>query len=168
MTLPIRAFDWSSLEATLAQILDHRDLVREVSGIGTTALDALAADLGRVRRMLAVLGDRCNEAGSTSVRTLLVRVYHFAIEIGSHLTDLEVAALDRAPSTDEAESFARHATTSFVGAVDVAFDEALDTLPYGRGAALAWDLETLRVAVERIVLDAYAIEATRDCVPSRQ
>lgn len=159
-TLPIRAFDWSSLEDTLSQLLEHRALVRIVGPREPSALDRVASDLGRVHKMLAVLALRCNEVASTPLRGLLVRAYRWAIEVTTHLTDLDVATLDRDVTVDEAEAFGRHVTTEYLGAVDPAFDEVLPRLAHGprADASLHWDVETLRVAIERVILDVYAID----------
>lgn len=159
-TLPIRSFDWSALQASFSQMLEHRTLIRVVGPREPSALDRVADDLGRVEKMLGVLALRCNEMASTPLRALLVRAYRWAIDVTTELTDLDVATLDRDATSDEGEAFARHVTAEYLAIVDPAFDDVLPRLAHGpkADASLHWDVETLRVAIERVILDVYAID----------
>ena len=158
-TLLIRCFDWSSLQAGFAQILEHRALVRLAGEREMTALDRVAGDLGRIEQMLGVLAIRANESASTPLRGLVVRTYRWAMAVATTLTDLDVATLDRETTPDEAEAFARLVTTEYLALLDPTFDELLPRLASGprADASLHWDVETLRVGVERVILDVYAI-----------
>ncbi|MBS2017143.1 MAG: hypothetical protein JST00_29925 [Deltaproteobacteria bacterium] len=159
-TLPIRSFDWSALEASLEQMLEHRALVRLVGPKEPTALDRIADDLSRLQKMLQVLTLRANETAWPALRMLVVRTFRWAIDVTTTLTDLDVETLDRDVTQEEGEIFARQVTAQYLALVDPVFDDVLPHLARGprADASLHWDVETLRVAVERVILDVYSVD----------
>ena len=154
MTSAAAPGDWQGLDGLLTEILAHRGFVRASGPSEPTGLDRIAGDLGRIHAMLGVVGSRC---GSADVRfeAAVAQTYRWALEIGTLLADLEVASLDRAVSAPEAEAFARRAVTAYVVALEPCFDAAQATTAGSEEAALRWDLETLRAAVERALVATF-------------
>jgi hypothetical protein len=143
--------EWEALDALLTEILAHRGFLRAAGPREPTGLDRIAADLTRVHAVLAVVASRCDSAGRR-VETAVAASYRWALDVGALLADLEVASLDRVLTNAETEAFARRATTGYVVILEPAFDDAQRPSASAEDAALRWDLETVRAAVERTLV----------------
>lgn len=147
--------DFEALDRSVSALLAHRGFMKsatpEQERSGT---DAIASELGRLQTTLAIVSSRTMGG---SVATALHRAYRWTFDAASQLADLEMALLDRELVTADVEAFAKRAATAFLCVVEPAFAEAGDSDATSEDRALLWDLETARIAIERVLLAIYEL-----------
>ena len=148
--------DFDALDRTVSALLVHRGFLKSAapSGLEPSRTDAVASELGRLQATLAVVA---SFAAGGSVATALVRAYRWTIDTASHLADLEAELLDREVTPEDVDTFARRSATAFLYFVEPAFVAAGDSDTTSEERALLWDLETARVAIERVLLAIYEL-----------
>jgi hypothetical protein len=149
------AYDLDDLDGTITAVLSQRGFLRSVMrDEGETALDVVASEIARLQVTLSVVASHC---GGGPIATALVKAYRWTIETAFHLADLQAELLDREMCSADAEAFASRSATSYACVLEPAFLQAGDSHTTSEERALLWDLETARIAIERVLLAIFEL-----------